>query len=152
MFSIDGMHMWNFWFSKSTSGSLRKILNECRKPWFRDKSITVWPIFKIPMEYVHKRKHFYLKGFVHKINFRFALNNSKWPPKTGVIRMTRDFMDWFSNFEWDIFTKDSRRIFPVQDITGTSSVLKVCMRIYYQMLMSGVYGHVQLKCRLKMRT
>ena len=63
-------------------------------------------IFEIPTAYDHYTWHAHVKMLVLKIYFRFARKKSKWLPKSGFLRITKDLMDGFSKFQRHIITID----------------------------------------------
>jgi len=59
-----------------------------------------------------------------KIYFRFARENSKWPPKTTFSWITRELMDRISKFQRQMFTIDSMHTWKILLSNSTPGLLQ----------------------------
>ena len=122
MITIDGMHMWKilvlktyFRFARENS----KWPPQTTFSWISREKMNRFSKFQrhmIIMDGMHMRNISVLK-----IYFRFARENSKWPPKTTFSWITREQMNRFSKFQRHMIIMDGMHMQKI-------SVLKIYFR------------------------
>ena len=131
MITIDGMHKWKIlvlkiyfrfarenskWPPKTTfSWITRELMNRFSK--FQRHMIT--------MDGMHM-----WKILVLKIYFRFARENSKWPPKTTFSWITRELMNRFSKLQRQMITIDSMHMRVWTEKMKKECAKKLCSKMF----------------------